>query len=770
MTKFLLVLPLIQASHLIMRAFSLFVLFTLLSCGGGGKDDIAIPPTPVTQAPPVNIICTMSCDKPIRINEAVSSNSVFDDEDGDSEDWFELLNVSDIAVPLENWTITDSIDEPTQWSMPSLSLNAGEYLRIWASDKDRTSTKQSLHTNFKISSKGETLYLFDDTGTLIHQLVVEGLKTGTSTGIAAQSDNTVYFETPTPGLVNASTEYAGISLATISSSHLGGAISPQSIVLTKESEQQVIRYTLDGSVPNENSIQYTQALFIDVTSVLRARVFESNYVPSKTQSFTFFVDEIHDIAIVSLITDPDNFFDNDTGIYVLGDTYESAQPNFGANFWEDWERDIHFSFYQANGTLALSFDAGVKIFGGWSRANEQRSLSIFARGRYGTDEIDYPLFPQLDYDKFQSIVLRNSGNDWLRTMLRDVTLTSLMDGSGLETQAHRPVAVYLNKEYWGMYNLREKVNEHFLASKKGVNANDIDLLEKSGIEPGELIEGSNLDYIDLTNYLNNNSLESTENYNYVADRIDIENYIIYQIAQIYFSNTDWPGNNIKFWKSSDTKWRWILFDTDFGFSIYGANYANNALKAALATSGPDWPNPPWSTLLFRKLIQNESFKNQFINRFTDELNSRFVASAVITHIDQTAAKIANEIPLQFERWEQYAEGRTWQNEIQTMKTFASNRVDFMMDDLSDEFDLGDIHTLTIQNTAPKNGHVKVNSLDIKLESWEGDYFSALPVTLIAQPAIGFVFSHWEGGSTSTTAQIQLTLSEHITINAVFVAE
>ena len=151
------------------------------------------------------------------------------------------------------------------------------------------------------------------------------------------------------------------------------------------------------------------------------------------------------------------------------DPYEL--PFWGANFWNDWERDVHFSFYEPNGDLGVALDAGVKIFGAWSRSNDQRSLSIFARGRYGFSDIEYPIFPQLDYDKFEAIVLRSSGNDWMRTNIKDVIATSLMDGSGLETQAYRPSIVYLNGEYWGLYNIREKVNEHFLDDKINVTRN-----------------------------------------------------------------------------------------------------------------------------------------------------------------------------------------------------------------------------------------------------------------------------------------------------------
>ena len=192
--------------------------------------------------------------------------------------------------------------------------------------------------------------------------------------------------------------------------------------LSGTSGNEVIRYTLDASEPDQNSLLYSEPIDIKQTTVVRARVFETGYIPSYTQSRVYIYNVNHTLPIISLITDPDNLFDNDDGIYVFGDSYDQNYPHFGANFWEDWERPIHVSLYENNSNYEISFDAGVKIFGGWSRGQAQRSFSIFARGKYGTSEINYKLFPQSDYSVFQSFILRNSGQDWLRTSVKDQSL------------------------------------------------------------------------------------------------------------------------------------------------------------------------------------------------------------------------------------------------------------------------------------------------------------------------------------------------------------
>lgn len=610
-------------------------------------------------------------------------------------------------------------------------------------------TDQWLHTNFKISAAGETLFIFDDGGTLVDSLTATNVPTNISIGIAADDSSRVYFETPTPGFANTSYAYQGIITTRVNFSQLGG-LDTFSFRLSGAGPLERIHYTLDARLPTENDSIYTSPIPIYKNTVVRARIFRDAYLTSPAQTHTYFLDRSHSLPVISLVTDPDNLFDKDYGIYAYGDHASSELPHFGANFWEDWERPVHFSFYEPNGELGTSFDAGIKIFGAWSRANDQRSFSIFARSQYGTDEMKYPFFKELPYDNFQAIILRNSGTDWLNTMMRDAVMTGLMQDTDLSVQAHRPAVTYINGEYWGFYNIREKVNEHFLASKHGVNPDELDILEQGG----EIVQGSNTGYVNLMNFVRNNSLSPEQNYAYVSSRIDIDNYIMYNLAQIYFDNTDWPGNNVKFWKAPGGKWKWILYDTDFGFGTWNRfGYQHNTLAFALETNGPGWPNPPWATLLLRKLMENLSFRNQFINQFADEMNSRFLAEPVSQYIDSLRAQIEHEVPAHYSTWG--GDTNYWSNQVIGMRDFALNRLSHVKSHIRTQFRLPAYHGLAIDNKTPELGYVQVNSLTIREEEWSGDYFESVPITLTVVPTSNWIFSHWQGADVADSTQLQI---------------
>ena len=627
----------------------------------------------------------------------------------------------------------------------------------------------SLHTNFKISSAGESLTLFDSSGNQVDQLDVIGLTTDKSIGRSVQDGSLVYFQTPSPGTENSSEEFTGITLSEIVFSHNGGEFNGQSISLSGASQGEQIRYTLNATVPNSQSALYSSAISIDGNTVVRAKVFQDDYIPSRTASRTFITSNTHALPIVTLVTEPDTLFDEQQGIYVYGpeENYEDALPFFGANFWQDWERDIHFSFYEPSGELGIAMDAGIKIFGAWSRANNQRSLSIFARSRYGFGKLEYPLFPELDYDSFESIVLRNAGNDWMASNMRDVMATSLMDGSGLETQAYRPAVVYLNGEYWGFYNIREKVNEHFLDDKIDVDKSEINLL----VANGEVSEGSNDSYNDLIDFVRDNSLMVQSNFDYVANQIDIDNLIPYLVAQIYFDNWDWPGNNMKFWNSPSTKWRWILYDTDFAFGAWDdVAYNKDTLSFALEENGPGWPNPPWSNLLFRKLMENSQFRHQFINQFADEFNGRFKAASVTQHINAIANSMEPEMERHFQRW---GDGKTvdvWQSAVSALRNFGNNRLSPLKGHIRNYFGISGMYQLNIAINNPAAGSVELNSLQLTSANWQGEYFNNIPVSLTAVPSEGYVFSHWQGDIDTATDSLELSRSNNTSLEAVFIRD
>ena len=453
------------------------------------------------------------------------------------------------------------------------------------------------------------------------------------------------FVSPTPGDSNGEESVSGV-LGELSFSHPAGFYDEPSLFvgISSDDSEVEIYYTLDGSEPNTDSYLYTSPIFIQGNKAVRAASYKSGWLKSPIKTATFILDnDSYGLPTIFLSTAPENFFDYYTGIYVMGPNASPDYPHFGANFWEDWEKPIYIEVVETNGTY-FSSPAGVKIFGGWSRGQDQKSFSLFARGDYGASEFNYPLFPDSDIDSYQSFVLRNSGNDWNFTMLRDGYMTSLFDNIDLDHQAYRPMLVYLNGEFWGLYNLREKVNEHFIAGHHPVDPDELDLIEVQNAN-----EGTTENYDQLISYVENSDMESSEVYDSLSKWIDIDNHINYNVAQIYIDNRDWPGNNIKYWRahSENGLWRWILYDTDFGFGIpwMGLGYDFNTLEFATEPNGPGWPNPPWSTLLFRKLLENNNYKNRFINIFSDRLNTIFKTSYLTNRLDSLTSNIENIIPI-----------------------------------------------------------------------------------------------------------------------------
>ncbi len=615
----------------------------------------------------------------------------------------------------------------------------------------------AMHTNFKIDADGEVLVLSTP-----DEMVVDSVRTGylpTDISLGRFPDGASalsYHPDPTPGAPNASAGFASIGARTEFSAVGGFHDAPFDLTLSKEDPVGSIHYTLDGSVPTEASPVYRSSIRIASTTVVRARVLGAGAIPGPAATHTYFVRQTFRLPVVSISTDPANFFDNDTGIYVLGDQYNRDFPHFGANFWEDWERPVHLELYETDGRLGFSADLGAKIFGGWSRGHPQRSMSFFARKQYGTGRVRYRIFPQKKIDSFEAFVLRNSGNDWNRTHFRDAMMTSLLDDLEVDRQAYRPAVVFINGDYWGILNLREKVNEHFIDSNhKGVDSDNIDLLERNATT----LHGDADHYQSLIGLLNSRDVRDPAVYTQVASMMDIPNFIDYQASQIYFDNTDWPGNNIKFWRprTADGRWRWIMFDTDFGFGIWNVNnHANNTLAFALEPNGPNWPNPPWSTLMLRRLVTSEEFVAEFVNRFATHLNTIFTTSKVVARINEMEAALAPEMGRHHARWG--GNISNWRSQVNNMRVFASRRAAAVRSHLASRFRLGALASLRLDVSPPRTGFIEIHDLPIWDFPWAGAYFRGLPIRIAARPVPGFRFVGWEGVTPDDVAEASVELT------------
>ena len=637
-----------------------------------------------------------------------------------------------------------------------------------------------LHTNFKLSSNGDDLILSDHDENVIDSIFTGTLETDMSFGRYFESSSWVLFAEPTPGSTNSTSSYAG-ALSTIEFSMASGFYNQGqiSVELSSPDESATIYFTTDGTTPTMDDFNYGYSIPLTSTTVIRARAFLNGWLPSETESKTYIFgeDEPIGVPIIFLSTDPTNFFDEDSGIYAMGSSASPDFPHFGANFWEDWERPLHFEIMEQDGS-SYSANAGVKIFGGWSRGFPQKSLSIYSRNYLGPSEFNYNFFPDHIAHSYESFVLRNSGNDWTHTMLRDGFITSLTKGLGIEHQEYRPAVIYLNGEYWGIQNIREKISEHFLASHNSVNTENIDLL---GSEPGQetyIVHGTDTDYMNLLDYISNNDMNAPLVQNALENWIDIESYMKYQAFQIFIDNRDWPGNNIKYWRDHRIggKWRWILYDTDFGFGIWDPwAFTINTLDFALEPNGPDWPNPPWSTYMFRKLMENDNFKYVFINTYCDLLNTIFKSDNLLNHLDSITNNIINLLPVHQERWNiQWGGGCCWgegsalnfEDNISVIQDFSSYRQSYARNHIRNQFSLPNIGLVNLHIVPEGSGSIQLNSLNINEDGWSGYYFPDIPISATAVPNNGFIFSGWSEFPDSTSS-LTMSITNPFILTAIF---
>jgi hypothetical protein len=393
----------------------------------------------------------------------------------------------------------------------------------------------TIHTNFKVKSDGESLILSSPTGSVIDSIYTGVIPADISLGRQPDgSGNWRYFAESTP---TASNSTPGSTTATVEPriSPPGGFYSTiVSVTLSADSADMTIRYTLDGSVPTESSTIYTTPIILDQTTVVRARIFGILQVPSRIITNTYFINVDTDLPVVSLSTTPANFFGSN-GIYTRAK--------------RDVEKPVHVEFYEPGGLMGFSIDAGAKIFGsGGALGQPQRALAIFARDKYGYPELNYQLFPDMDIDIFEAFVLRNAGNEWEASQFHDGILAGIVDEWEQDVQAYRPCVVFINGEYYGIHGLREKVNEHFVASHHHVDPDNLDMIENKELPERTVIHGTADHYYALEEYVTDNDMSITEHYEYAETQMDVENFIDYHIAQIYAANIDWPANNVKIWR------------------------------------------------------------------------------------------------------------------------------------------------------------------------------------------------------------------------------
>ncbi len=520
----------------------------------------------------------------------------------------------------------------------------------------------------------------------------------------------------------------------------GGYYEFDTTLSISSSGSQEIYYTLDGNIPTKSSIKYRHPIRIIDNMVIRARTYSGSKGYGKTYTITFLRERLHQLPVACITVPPALLFDSISGLYMLGPNAGEEEPNWGANFWKKTELQIHLAYFVDN-QLVLNQPSGLKMFGGFSRSLPQKSFSIHARSEYGEKHLSYPFFKDLKHRQYKKIVLRNGGSDWGLAYFRDALMSGLLRSSNLDLQSSQPCVVYINAQYWGIYFIREKVGKHFLKDHHPkIEKDHIDLLEKDVW----VVEGSRKDYKKLLTFMENNELSDSKNYQWVCTQMDVSNYASYMVAEIYYDNID-AGGNIKYWRSHDegSKWRWILYDTDFGFGKHDREaYLLNSLERHTEANGPSWPNPPWTTFILRKLLENEDFKQLFINRFADYMNSYFRPENVAKEIQHFVDLLDEEMPYHTKRWKRRYS--SWKFNVGVVRKFGELRPQYMRQHIADYFSLEGSYQLSLN---PKLGSIVVNQ-QINVDSlWTGQYFNGIPISLEAKHPPEFQFLGWSNGAT-----------------------
>lgn len=616
------------------------------------------------------------------IEEALASNSTETDSNPYGYDWLELHNRSDQTVDLSGYGLSDNPNNPRKWQFPDgTTLGPGERMVILCSGLDKEDSG-TFHTNFKLSHYGETLTLCKPDGTIVDKLPMDLQYTDVSFGRVSDRSGFFYLTTPTPGARNSGeATYGRVRDVTFSDD---GGIKNDTVTveMSCSDPNAAIYYTTDCTDPTSSSTLYTGPITVSSTTVLRAVAVRDGYMNSYTHTGTFLYGVSHTVPIISIVTDPDNLFDYNKGIMVKGPNAEEEFPygsrNSGANFWMDWEYEAGFEYIDVNGSVVLDQSIGIALVGQYSRAEDQKAIGLYARTKYGSSTFDFNPFPQLNFTQYHALVVRASGQDGKYTRLRDAVLTSLAEGTGVLYQASTPVVVYLNGEYWGHYNLRERINKWFIAQHEGVtdknDINNIDIIKGNK----RVLNGSFSSFQEILDFVAENSLTDADNLQWVADRVDIDNYLTYVAMEMLVANTD--TGNIKFYRVPGGKWKWVFFDLDWASFDMSYNYVNRYLNET-----GHGVRKMFNNTLIRALLKNADVRDQFLTKLADLMKGNFSNSNIETKINEFKELLDPEMDAQFEKWGGSRE--KWEQYINTFLSNIKGNKKTLIEDLQEYFDL-----------------------------------------------------------------------------------
>ena len=596
----------------------------------------------------------------VYISEVMASgDTVLTGATGTSSDYVELYNSSANSVDISYYGLSDSLKRPRKWQFPQgTAIAPGEYKVILLDGNSAVSSYYELHTNFKLSrAGGETISFCDPSGKVLDRMPLSIIPTDHSYGRSLGYAGFYYYDVPTPGAVNG-TGYYGYAVNP-SFTQRGGEYKGAVQVAINIPKNMEVYYTLDGAIPTDAATRYNEGDVLNISrvTVLRARSFDPDGMlqPSETVTQTYLPNVYHAFPIVSVVADPNELWNAENGLLTIGPNVDKSKGiPFKNTVYREFgkiPRPGYVEMYLKDGTQLLNQGMEFALQGQYSLDMPQKTFKVKAKAKYGEKYFEAKLFDDRDFTAYKCFVLRNSGNDCVWTRMNDGFQSRLIDAFNAQAdvpstvihQAWNPVVVYLNGQYWGHYNMRERADRYFIAQHEGLDlsqADQMDVLEASG----KLVFGSDKEYKEMLSRIKNSSPGTSESdLQYITDNIDVDNYFDYMSFELFFGNSD-PGN-IRFYrlKTEGSKWRWIFYDADYGLFRSGFDSMTSYLKDSGA--GEQKIN----NTIIRKLLENQEMLDKFLARL-GEIYQFFTTDKMLSIYNDMAATLAPEMPMHFSRW------------------------------------------------------------------------------------------------------------------------
>ncbi len=574
---------------------------------------------------------------PLVIQEAMVANSLYPVQPGaEPEDWVELKNISGAPLSLAGFHLSDKRNDYSLFALPELSLGPGESLLVLCSGDESRSDGSFIHANFSLDAASEELYLTDSQGRLIDYVWLHDIPSNGSMGRMDGENGFFYFAVPSPLEANAGGQRR-ISAAPVSLSPDGlyDGVDGLSVELSAPGS---IYYTTDGSVPGTDSAAYTGPIALSGTTILRAVAVEEGALPSPVATLSFFLNEGHSLPVLSLVADDLAAFD--------------AMYNAGQ---KDLDLSANLALYDGDSSFNRACSVSMK---GWTSLSlPKKSLGVDFDGIHGGDLTDCDLFGN-GITEYSSLSIRG-GQDYAASIIRNELFEELcLDMSGkVFSQESKFCALYINGRYWGLYCLKEDFSRQYYASHRQVSKDSVTMYRT----PTPMDSAFFQEVVQFAWY---NDLSVEENYQHIAERVDLDSLIDWFIIEGFSANSDIQGN-ARVFRSSETdgKWQFAAYDFDWAF-FYGESDFYLLLDGG-TNAGNQLPP------LINGLLGHPDFRARFLARFAELNRTTLSNEHVLETLDRLADTVAPEVPRERERWGLSLDA--WYGQLDTLRAFVRDK-------------------------------------------------------------------------------------------------